>query len=84
MIELDIMVRERAIGSSLDDAEALAQRAAEAAAAVAMARDGEALEVSVMLTDDAQIRELNRTSGERTSHQRAVVSGARLPEQAAG
>jgi probable rRNA maturation factor len=38
----------------------LAQRAAEAATAVA-GRDAEALEVSVMLTDDAQIRELNKT-----------------------
>ena len=59
MIELDIMVESGDWGS-VDDAEPLAQRAAEAATVVA-GRDGEALEVSVMLTDDAQIRELNRT-----------------------
>jgi len=59
VIELDIMVESGDWGS-VDDAEPLAQRAAEAATVVA-GRDGEALEVSVMLTDDAQIRELNRT-----------------------
>ncbi|MCB5174787.1 MULTISPECIES: rRNA maturation RNase YbeY [Microvirga] len=44
----------------LEGAEALAQRAAEAAVAVADEAD-EDFEVSVMLADDAQIRELNRT-----------------------
>ncbi|MBF9233139.1 rRNA maturation RNase YbeY [Microvirga alba] len=44
----------------LDDVEALAQRAAEAAAAVADEAD-EDFEISVLLTDDAAIRELNRT-----------------------
>jgi metalloprotein, YbeY/UPF0054 family len=43
----------------LPDAEALAQRAAEAAAGVADMAD-EDLEVTVMLTDDKSIRTLNR------------------------
>lgn len=59
MITLDIMV-EAGDWSRLEGAEALAQRAAEAAAAVAEETD-EDFEVSVMLTDDAHIRELNRT-----------------------
>ncbi|HZH52659.1 MAG TPA: rRNA maturation RNase YbeY [Microvirga sp.] len=46
--------------SRLEGVEALAQRAAEAAVAVAEEPD-EDFEVSVMLTDDAHIRELNRT-----------------------
>ncbi|WP_264478246.1 rRNA maturation RNase YbeY [Microvirga rosea] len=45
--------------TGLEDPEGLAQRAANAAAAVADAADEDA-EVSVMLTDDASIRELNR------------------------
>ncbi|WP_262272100.1 rRNA maturation RNase YbeY [Microvirga yunnanensis] len=44
----------------LDDAEALAQKAAQAALAVTYEADG-AFEASVLLADDAQIRELNRT-----------------------
>lgn len=59
MIALDIMV-EAGDWSRLEGAEALAQRAAEAAVAVAEETD-EDFEVSVMLTDDAHIRELNRT-----------------------
>ncbi len=59
MIELDIMV-EAGEWSAVEDVEALAQKAAEAASVVA-GRDGEALEISVMLTDDAHIRDLNRT-----------------------
>lgn len=46
--------------SRLEGAEALAQRAAEAAVAAAEETD-EDFAVSVMLTDDARIRELNRT-----------------------
>jgi len=46
--------------SRLAGAEALARRAADAAVAVAEETD-EDFEVSVMLTDDARIRELNRT-----------------------
>ncbi|HST93529.1 MAG TPA: rRNA maturation RNase YbeY [Microvirga sp.] len=46
--------------SRLEDAEALAQKAAEAALAVTYEAAQE-FEASVMLTDDAQIRELNRT-----------------------
>ncbi|MGF9759940.1 rRNA maturation RNase YbeY [Microvirga sp. 0TCS3.31] len=46
--------------SPLEDAEALAQKAAEAALAVTYEAAQE-FEASVMLTDDAQIRELNRT-----------------------
>ena len=59
MITLDIMV-EAGDWSRLEGAEALAQRAAEAAVAVAEETD-EDFGVSVMLTDDAHIRELNRT-----------------------
>ena len=59
MIELDIMV-EAGEWSAVEDVEALAQKAAEAASVVAR-RDGETLEISVMLTDDAHIRDLNRT-----------------------
>ena len=59
MITLDIMV-EGGDWARLEGAEALAQRAAEAAVAVADEAD-EDFEVSVMLADDAQIRELNRT-----------------------
>ncbi len=59
MITLDIMI-EAGDWGRLEDAEALAQKAAEAALAVTYEAD-EAFEASVMLTDDAQIRELNRT-----------------------
>jgi probable rRNA maturation factor len=59
VIELDIMT-EAGAWSRLEGAEDLAQRAAEAAAAVAGEAE-EAFEVSVMLTDDAHIQELNRT-----------------------
>jgi probable rRNA maturation factor len=59
VITLDIMIQAGG-WSSLDDAEALAQRAAEAAVAVADEADEE-FEASVMLTDDAHIQELNRT-----------------------
>ena len=59
MIELDIMI-EAGGWASLHDAEALAQRAAEAAVTVAEEAN-EDFEVSVMLTDDAHIQELNRT-----------------------
>ncbi|WP_134500963.1 rRNA maturation RNase YbeY [Microvirga pakistanensis] len=44
----------------IPDVEALARKAAEAALAVSDEADGD-FDVSVMLTDDAQIRELNRT-----------------------
>ena len=59
MITLDIMI-EAGDWSRLEDAEALAQKAAEAALAVTYEADGD-FEASVMLTDDAQIQELNRT-----------------------
>jgi probable rRNA maturation factor len=59
VITLDIMI-EAGDWGRLEDAEALAQKAAEAALAVTYEAD-EAFEASVMLTDDAQIRELNRT-----------------------
>ncbi|WP_244622681.1 rRNA maturation RNase YbeY [Microvirga brassicacearum] len=58
MIELDVMV-EGGDWDRLEDAEALAQRAAAAATNVA-GREAEAFEASVMLTDDAHIRELNK------------------------
>lgn len=59
MIELDI-VTEGGDWARLAGAEELAQKAAEAALAVADEED-EDFEVSVMLCDDAAIRELNRT-----------------------
>ena len=59
MIELDIMI-EAGDWARLPGAEALAQRAAEAALAGAD-EEGEAFEASVMLTGDAQLQELNRT-----------------------
>jgi probable rRNA maturation factor len=59
VIELDIMI-EAGDWSRLPEAESLAQRAAEAALAAADEED-EAYEASVMLTDDAQLQELNRT-----------------------
>jgi len=58
VITLDL-VTEAGGWDGLPDAEALAQRAAEAAAAVADGAE-EDLEVSVMLTDDESIRTLNR------------------------
>jgi len=58
VIALDIMT-EAGGWESLEGAEGLAQKAAEAAVAVAGETD-EDFEVSVMLTDDAHIRELNR------------------------
>lgn len=58
MITLDT-VTEAGGWDGLPDAEALAQRAAEAAAGVADMAD-EDLEVTVMLTDDKSIRTLNR------------------------
>jgi probable rRNA maturation factor len=59
VIELDIAI-EAGDWSRLAGVEALAQKAAEAALA-ATYEAGEHFEASVMLTDDAQIRELNRT-----------------------
>ena len=59
MITLDVMI-EAGDWTRLADAEALAQKAADAALAVTD-EAGEDFEASVMLTDDAQIRELNRT-----------------------
>jgi len=58
LIELDIMV-EAGDWARLEDAEALAQRASEAAVAAAGKADDD-FEVSVMLTDDAHMREINR------------------------
>jgi probable rRNA maturation factor len=70
VIELDIVTeagewsRLRETGTpddkeALNDTETLAQRAAEAALAVSGA-DGDAFEVSLLLTDDASIQVLNR------------------------
>jgi len=59
VIELDIMI-EAGDWDRLADAEALAQKAAEAALAVTYEAKGE-YEASVMLTDDAHIQALNRT-----------------------
>ena len=59
MIELDIMI-EAGDWDRLAEAEPLAQKAAEAALAVTYEGEGE-YEASVMLTDDAHMRALNRT-----------------------
>ncbi len=59
MIELDIMT-EGGDWARIADVEALAARAAEAALAVSDEAGGD-FEASVMLADDARIRELNRT-----------------------
>jgi probable rRNA maturation factor len=59
VIELDIMI-EGGGWDRLDDVQALAARAAEAALAVTYEASGD-YEASVMLTDDAHIQELNRT-----------------------
>jgi probable rRNA maturation factor len=59
VISLDIMI-EAGDWDRLEDVEALARKAAQAALAVTYEADGE-FEASVMLADDAQIRELNRT-----------------------
>jgi probable rRNA maturation factor len=58
VIELDIMI-EAAGWDRLPEAEALAQKAAEAAVMAADEAE-EDYEVSLMLADDARIRELNR------------------------
>jgi probable rRNA maturation factor len=65
VIALDISVEAEA-WSGLPDAEALAQQAADAAVAAHGRPDGEAeaceaCEVGVLLTDDARIRDLNRS-----------------------
>ena len=59
MIELDIIIEEGG-WERIPDVEALARKAASAALAVTYEADGD-FEASVMLTDDAQIQELNRT-----------------------
>jgi probable rRNA maturation factor len=59
VIELDIMI-EAGGWDRLPEAEALAQRAADAAVAAADEAE-EDYEVSLMLADDARIQELNRT-----------------------
>ncbi len=59
MIELDIMIEE-GDWETIPDVEVLAQKAASAALAVTYEANGD-FEASVMLTDDAQIQELNRT-----------------------
>lgn len=58
MIELDIMIEE-GDWETIPDVEVLAQKAASAALAVTYEADEEC-EASLMLTDDAQIQELNR------------------------
>jgi len=59
VIELDIMTAE-GNWETIPDVEALARKAAQAALTVTYEAEGE-FEASVMLTDDAHIRELNRT-----------------------
>lgn len=58
-IELDVIVEEGG-WARLDDPEALTRRAVEAAFAVASDAPREPSEISVLLTDDAHVRELNR------------------------
>jgi probable rRNA maturation factor len=58
-IELDVIVEEGE-WSRLGDPEALARSAIEAAFRVASDAPRHASEISVLLTDDAHVRELNR------------------------
>lgn len=60
MITLDIMVEADA-WSRAGDIEHIAQKAAEAALAVAPDAQDEALGATLLLTDDAAVRELNRS-----------------------
>ena len=80
MITLDIMI-EAGDWGRLEDAEALAQKAAQAALAVTYEADGD-FEASVMLTDDAQIQELNRTW--RAKDKPTNVLSFPAPEQPGG
>lgn len=59
MIDLDIII-EGGEWSRRGDVEGLAQRAAEAAFAVASDAPSEPVEIGLLLTDDAQIQELNK------------------------
>lgn len=59
MIDLDIIIEEGE-WSRLGDPEALARRAVEAAFAVASDAPSEPVEISLLLADDAHIRELNK------------------------
>lgn len=56
--EIAVLVEDAAWSEALPEAEALAERAA-AAALAAEAPAGEPLEVTVLLTDDAEVRALN-------------------------
>jgi probable rRNA maturation factor len=59
VIELDLMI-EAGDWSRLGDPEALARRAVEAAFAAAADAPRDAVEISLLLTDDKGVRELNR------------------------
>jgi probable rRNA maturation factor len=59
VITIDLTV-EAGEWETLGDLEALAQRAADAAIAVAPDIDGDELAVAVLLTDDAAMREINK------------------------
>jgi probable rRNA maturation factor len=59
MIEIDVAV-EADVWSRLDDAEALARRAVEAALKVAPDAPAGPVGIALLLADDAAVRELNR------------------------
>jgi probable rRNA maturation factor len=59
MIELEVSI-ENGDWARLGGAEALARRAVDAAFAVASGAPREPVEISVLFTDDASVRELNR------------------------
>ncbi|HEX2725627.1 MAG TPA: rRNA maturation RNase YbeY [Beijerinckiaceae bacterium] len=59
MTELEVII-ENGEWASLGDADALARRAVDAALAVAANAPRDPLEISVLLSDDASVRDLNR------------------------
>ncbi|MEE7492535.1 rRNA maturation RNase YbeY [Methylobacterium oryzae CBMB20] len=59
--EIDLAVEDARWETAVPDLEALVTRAVEAGLSVAPEKPGGPVEVSVLLTDDAAVRELNRT-----------------------
>jgi probable rRNA maturation factor len=69
---------------ALDDAEALARRAAESALAVAEDLPGEDCELSILLTADAAVQELNRAWRQRDKPTNVLSFPAPVPVGAPG
>jgi probable rRNA maturation factor len=59
--EIDVAVEDERWDAAIPDLEALVTRAVEAGLAIAPAKPDGAVEVSVLLTDDAAVQELNKT-----------------------